>query len=229
MSTPRRVLLAVAFTAIGFLTLWKGPAKWFGDDLHWTRVLAVVVALFVGFLIAVRRGAPLGNRIWAMIGTVAAAVAAWLYVPSPSGRTLDQAIQESSTVVLGLANAKMNDPSAVRALKVRADALAADYPSLGSRAQHVAEVWVQGGTKWYRARFETLPPGNVSAAKSFQTRVRAFDEAFPGHVGDLLTRLDEHVKRAAAFDAAFNAARAKADRLLESKRGEEAFGVARSS
>jgi hypothetical protein len=228
MFASRRVLLAVAFTALGFLALWKGPAKWFGDDLHWTRILAVVAVLFVGFLIAARPGAPVGSRVWAMIGTVGVAVAAWLYVPSPAGRSLDQAIQESSAVTLGLVDAKTNDPATVRSLKDRADALAADYPSLGTRAQQVADVWVRGAAGWYRERFERLPPGNVSTAKALQARIREFDEAFPGAAGDLLTRIDERVKRAEAFDAAFKVARAKADRLLAAKRGEEAFGIART-
>src|SRR5262249_31951755 len=115
-----------------------------------------------------------------------------------------------------------------RELRTRIDALRVDYPDLVTRFPISGEEWAELKALRLQREFDELAAGDVAGAKAIATRLRELEDAFPGHTGEQLTRIDDWVKRTEGFDAAFNAAKAKAARLLAANRGDEAFGVART-
>ena len=193
---PAAWLAAAVVAGLGFVAIWQGHAPFYGSDVHVTRVIGVVVPLFLGGLfVARRRGAA---RVLGSLIAVALAVAAWWLVPSPSGRMLARAVMERDAIRHGYRLIGPDDVSNAADLKAFADPLAADYPSLAAPLHESADVWEKRAVELQVSKLVKAGPNEAAFDVDAPTR-HALAEAFPTTRAALIVAENDWARRTVEF------------------------------
>ncbi len=189
--TPPRLLLAVAFAAVGFVVVWQGfGLAGFGTDVHVRRVFVAVALLFAFGLILVWPDMRLPGRVLAAVLGCGAASAAWWFVPNlpNNGLSLGDAVEQRDSYKEQLATATLENFEQHQGLKGIAQ-LREQYPSLAKRLAADHGDWTDRMWLDIRARYDRTPPDDVKTVLALRAATRRLAEVSPA-AGELLGQTD---------------------------------------
>jgi hypothetical protein len=177
-----RLLLIVAFAAVGFVAVWQGfGAAGYGTDVHTKRVFWVCFQLLgFGLALVVLKG-WLAVRVLVALVFLGSASLAWWTVRSSdfkSAMSLREAVQTRDWYKQRLANPtveELEQSGDLRGIKHLFD----QYPSLSKDMPAEYDRWASGMADDIVARYRRTPPDDFQAILELREHAKALAEAHP--------------------------------------------------
>ncbi len=192
-----RLLVVVAFAAVGFVAIWQGfGAAGYGTDLHTKRVSWTCFQLLAGGFVAVALRGWFSVRVLVALVFFGSASHAWWEIRSSnfkSAISLGEAVAEQDQLRQRFAEPLQNAEH-VKGTKVRLDQLADQYPSLAAGLRDDHARWVTRAEEELAEKFRQLSATDYATARELQE----ISLALRGPAGGQHEAVREWIQRARA-------------------------------